>query len=1128
MPDYDAPVPKSPEVSAGNADTTAEAAAQRAPGGPRSRTVALVAAVAGLVAVAAGILTPFLPVSTSTAAITWPQQQAAGSSASVTAPLVAQTARDVAISIPCRVLAATPDDATTVVLSTMPAAASKARDTGLFVVADAAGVTVTNRNKTLASAPRDALTGCTELRIFSDAAVTGAQFAGLAPGPAAAGGGDVGRAEPASNPQIAGIFTDLTTEQVRPAPGLDVRIEIDDRFDSSPTALKWIVMIVGVIAAIVALVAVGRLDRIHGYHRRVGRRLRWRTVLRPGPTDIGVTLTLVIWQFLGAGSPDDGYILNMGRNAADAGYLADYYRFYGIPEAPFDWYYSFLAYWSTISTTGLWMRLPSLLAGLAAWFILSRVLLPRLGGALRRSQWAMLTAAAVFLAFWLPMASGLRSEGIIVLGTLLTWWAVEVTVSTRRMLPAVLAAFTAALTLALAPHGIVAVALLIAGARPMMRILIRRRTEDGVLPLLAPLTAGLALVVIIVFRDQTLATVFEALRVRYSVGPTLAWYQELLRYYFLAVNTTDGALARRIPVLLFAVSMFVVLAIMLRRKRIDGLDPGALWRVLGASLLTILLLSFTPTKWTIQFGIFAGLGAALAAVACVAIGQAARRTLRNLSILVAGLLVACAAAAAGKNAWPWPYNFGIAWFDKAPVIAGLQVSTVLLALAVVALVFAIWQHLRMDFVDETGLAHDRGQAPAGWRIGVASAPIAVIAVLIVVCELAVFAKAAAGRTDTFTMLSANLDAARGNTCAMADSVLVEPDPNQGMLAPANGGSASDTLEGESVGFTPEGVRADLTPQAGAQKPGAMNTSADLSKTFIVYGSNPGTTGGTGPRGVNGSTAALPFGLDPATTPVLGSNETSTGQATLTTGWYRLPARDSSPLIVITAAGAVFSLDRDGVPIFGQSLEVQFGREVRGGAGESEFVQVGAPAIPIDAERTNRPWRNLRIPMDRVPADATTMRIVARDNNLDPDQWLAVTPPRAPVLETLQDVVGSTDPVLIDFAAGAVFPCQRPMTAHAGVFDIPDWRILPESWIANSQSKTWMAAEDGGLLSTVEALTRPSTMATYLDNDWYREWGNLQRLNPLVPQARPADVMTGDETTWGWSRPGPIRVVPEDD
>ncbi|WP_210756664.1 arabinosyltransferase domain-containing protein [Gordonia paraffinivorans] len=1122
MADYDAPVPKSPGVSESDEPTVGAEASSEQSSASSSRTAAIVATVAGLVAVVAGVLTPFLPVSTSTASITWPQGQELGSgSASVTAPLVAQTAQDLQITIPCRVLASTPGDKATTVLSTMPAGASKARENGLFVVADAANVTVTNRNKTLASVPRDALGGCETLRIFSDATTTGARFVGLPPGPATAGGGDVGFAEPSQNPQIAGVFTGLSTAQVRDS-GIDVRIEIDDRFDSSPSVVKLLVMIVGILSAIAALIAVARLDRLHGYHRRIGSRMRWGKALRPTPTDIGVTLTLVVWQFLGAGSPDDGYILNMGRNAGDAGYLANYYRYYGIPEAPFDWYYDFLAHWSAISTTGLWMRLPALVAGLASWFILSRVLLPRLGAAVRRSHWAMLTAAAVFLAFWLPMCSGLRSEGIIVLGTLLTWWAVEVAVSTRRMLPAALAAGAALMTFALAPHGLVALALLIASARPMLRILVRRRRENGLLPLLAPILGACAAVVIVVFRDQTLATVFEALRIRYTVGPTLAWYQELLRYYFLAVNTTDGALARRIPVLLFAVSLFLVLAIMLRRKRIDGVDPGAVWRALGASLLTILLLSFTPTKWTIQFGIFAGLGAALAAVACVAIGQAAQRTLRNLSILIAGLLVACAAAAAGKNAWPWPYNFGIAWFDKAPVVAGMQASTILLALAVVALVFAVWQHLRMDYVSETGLSHAEGAAPAGWRVGIASAPIAVIAVIIVVCELAVFAKAAISRADTFTVLSSNLKSLRGDTCAMADAVLVEPDPNKGMLAPVNG-SATRTLEGDSHGFSPNGVKPDLTPQAGAQKPGAMNTSADLSKTFIVYGSNPGTAGGFGPAGVNGSTVALPYGLDPKTTPVMGSFETTDGQASLTTGWYRLPERDASPLIVITAAGAVFTLDRDGVPIFGQSLQVEFGREENG-----EFVQVGAPAIPIDPERTNRPWRNLRIPMDRVPAEATVLRIVAKDNNLDADQWLAITPPRAPQLQTLQSVVGSTDPVLIDFAAGAWFPCQRPMTAHDGIYDIPDWRILPESWLANSQSKTWMATEDGGLLTTVEALTRPSTMATYLDDDWYREWGNLQRLDPLEPQARPADVMTGSATTWGWSRPGPIRVVPEDD
>merc|ERR1711969_500239 len=183
----------------------------------------------------------------------------------------------------------------------------------------------------------------------------------------------------------------------------------------------------------------------------------------------------MVWTALGAGTADDGSILNMGRTADASGYLANYYRWYGIPEAPFDWYYSFLAHWTAISPSLLGMHLPPLLAGLASWFVLSRVLLPRLGAAVRRSGWAIWAAALVFLAFWLPFNSGLRSETMIVLGSVLTWWAAEQAIATRRLLPAALAAIAAGFTLALAPHGVIAVAILLVSARPLLHILLDRR-----------------------------------------------------------------------------------------------------------------------------------------------------------------------------------------------------------------------------------------------------------------------------------------------------------------------------------------------------------------------------------------------------------------------------------------------------------------------------------------------------------------------------------------------------------------------------------------------------------------------------------------------------------------------------
>ena len=89
-----------------------------------------------------------------------------------------------------------------------------------------------------------------------------------------------------------------------------------------------------------------------------------------------------------------------------------------------------------------------------------------------------------------------------------------------------------------------------------------------------------------------------------------------------------------------------------------------------------------------------------------------------------------------------------------------------------------------------------------------------------------------------------------------------------MLTPAGGLSATEALSGtRSVGFTPDGIPTDLYPMGQVRRPGRMNVDHTVAKAFIVTGGlGAGTTGGTGPKTVNGSTAALPFGLDPARTP----------------------------------------------------------------------------------------------------------------------------------------------------------------------------------------------------------------------------------------------------------------------
>ncbi|WP_281712432.1 arabinosyltransferase domain-containing protein, partial [Dermacoccus nishinomiyaensis] len=94
--------------------------------------------------------------------------------------------------------------------------------------------------------------------------------------------------------------------------------------------------------------------------------------------------------------------------------------------------YDLLALLSQVTTASMWMRLPTLIAGVLTWWILSREILPRLGQSRRASFW---TAAFVFLAFWLPYNNGIRPEPIVALGVMVTWASFERAISTHRLLP---------------------------------------------------------------------------------------------------------------------------------------------------------------------------------------------------------------------------------------------------------------------------------------------------------------------------------------------------------------------------------------------------------------------------------------------------------------------------------------------------------------------------------------------------------------------------------------------------------------------------------------------------------------------------------------------------------------------
>ncbi|WP_040793913.1 arabinosyltransferase domain-containing protein [Nocardia higoensis] len=1063
----------------------------------------LIALVSGLLGFLLALLTPLLPVRQEQAVLDWPQADAS----SVSAPLVSYVPLRVEASLPC----ATLTSGAGTLLSTVPAASGKATAEGLVVSIADDTLSVIQRDVPLLSAPVAEIAGCGAIEITATDAATTVEFTDVRREDGTAFANTVTRD---IRPQMVGVFTDLDAGRLD---GARLHADIDSRFSSSPSPLKLAVMIAAAVFTIVALIALHLLDTADG--RRARRFLPahwWKFTLADG----AILGTLLVWHVIGANTSDDGYILTMARASEHSGYMANYYRWFAVPEAPFGWSYEVLAWMAKVSTASMWMRLPTLLAGIVCWLVISREVLPRLGARVRRNRIALWTAGLVFLAFWLPYDNGLRPEPLIAAGALLTWCSIERAVATGRLLPAALAILIAAFSLAAGPTGLICVAALIAGSGPVLRIIVKRGRGTGVLGYSSLLLPGLAagtLVLIVVFADQTLATVMEATRVRTLVGPNVAWFDERTRWDSLLMLAPDGSLARRFGVLLMLLCLLVCVLQVLRKGRIPGTSRGPSVRILGIVFASLLLMMFTPTKWTHHFGVYAGLAGSLAALAAVAVGTAAIRSPRNRALFAAAVLFVLAITFTGSNGWWYVSSYGIPWWDKAPMIAGKGISTLFLGLTAMALLFALWHHYRLSF-----RARPRGSGNGFDRL--AGAPITIAAALMVLFEVASLAKGAIGQSPAYSIAKSNIASLAGNPCALADEVLVETNTADSLLEPYDVAPA-DGPAADVEGFTPDGVARDLTADAEETATGGANSVDGGGENKTTDTTGAGTGGGvTEQTGINGSSVALPFGLDPARTPVLGSyQQGEQRQASLTTHWYRLDQTADSfrndpanRVLVVTAAGRIRSIDADGVVTYGQDLRLEYG--VRGADGE---VEVLGSVLPLDIGPAPS-WRNLRVPLDELPAEVNAVRLVAVDNDITERQWLAITPPRLPQLSTLQSVVGETAPVLLDWHVGLAFPCQRPFDHHAGVAEAPQWRILPDR-VGSDASNAWQDHIGGGPLGWTELLLKAETVPSYLRDDWRRDWGSLERFTPYDPAAEPADIGTSTVTRSGAASDAPIRA-----
>ncbi|NLG48444.1 arabinosyltransferase domain-containing protein [Gordonia sp. (in: high G+C Gram-positive bacteria)] len=1101
------------------------------------RRAQITAIITGVLGVLLALATPLMPVKQTVAEISWPQNATVES---ISSPLFSYAPIDLEVDIPCRAVDDLPQGKT-VLLSTTSPSAPKASDRGLFARVTNSSeptVEVVTRNIPILSAPlsevRSAACQTLEIRATSDS--VSAEFVGLTDS-----AGDPRKAETGTDnvpggdqrPQVTGLFTQLSGP-ASALPGLRAHMTVDSRYTTAPTITKWLAIIIGVLCTLISLAALARLDATDRRgHRRIFPARWWRL----NPRDWTVIGLLVVWHLIGPNTSDDGYLMTMSRVAQESDYTANYFRWFGAPEAPFGWYYEVFGLLSHVSVASPWMRLPALACGIISWLIISHEVLPRIGRAARVRAAVPWTAAAVFLVAWFPFNNGLRPEPIICLGALLTWCSVERAIATGRLLPAAIACTAGAFSIAAGPTGVLAIAALVAGARPVF-LALRRRAIDvdattgrgataAYASMLAPIVAAGTFVIFVVFSKLTLSSFTEASAMKTALGPSLNWYNEIDRYSSLFAFSADGSIARRFAVLTMVLGMTIAGAVLIRKSRIPGTALGPSRRIVGITFGSLLFLMFTPTKWTHHFGVFAGLAAALAALATIAASAQSTHSRRNRTIFGALVLFVSALAMTASNSSYYASAWGMPWGTAQVHVAGMPLGDILLYAALALLLLALWFHFREPFTgadpEPRTTAHPsrlRRAAVATTRF-VASAPLGIVAGVTVAFLIWTAAMAGVHQSDSFSVPRSNFAALAGEPCGMADKVLVETDPSDYLLDPVDttlkdplAGSPTHSREdsdrGPTAGFTPDGIPDEVLTKASSGSLGVLARDASYDPDLLI--ANSGGTGGgtTATAGVNGSHAKLPFELDPARTAVMGSyNAEQQSPSTLTSGWYRLPADYKDfPLITLSAAGIFPSAN----------LKLEYTDEkFPAGAKDDDIASTGSIGLIDPGPRPS--WRNVRIDTASLPDDLTAVRISATDYDLAADHFMAVTPPRLPKMTTLQETVGSTDPTHVDWTSGLFVPCQRPFNFHAGVAEIPKWRVRPGADLAAVSA--WQGALGGGPLGWLDVSQRADTVATYLSGDIGRDWGALERYTPY-DDAVPAQIDYSEQVRSGLWSPSPIR------
>ncbi len=746
-------------------------------------------------------------------------------------------------------------------------------------------------------------------------------------------------------------------------------------FDTERSTLQLLLLLV----ALAGLTIVIRDVILHGD----GRSSRWRgwfgrLIQSVTVVDLLVLAMLLIWAVLIPPRFDDGWVFQRvtayDRYSGNANFLAQ------VDEVPLGYWVDWLqSHWFRLSTTPFLMRIPNVVLGVLAWggirniahrrdrsgstsdlWVMSAVFVVGYGA------WGMTFRAEPFLAV-LVVASlwlGLRFASHPQAGTLLAW------------------GLGAALAVTAHPVGVLVLAPVLRLWRPIVGW-VRSSSQSAMLALTSVLTATAVALLLLLF-DSDLTARLASIRGYRTFGSHGGFvFDELRRYELLGEAGFSSPLQRTFVVFLFmgVVGLFL-------RKRGRG-SSGHLHRLVGWSLLiSIALLTLTPSKWPWHFGALIGLVALAVPMVLVPTegGDELDPRSRKFGDIRGAALVAMAGfglAWAWSDIQPWA-TFDLRtqlWWPGAVNLSPFDLSSPATWLALGALVIVLGRVMRRR--DRWVLPLN---APPAALVIVASAAV----VFVTVSTFAIDAV----RTDGWTFARQSVEGLFGaNSCGLGDRITVPLGSSLIELEPVDIESPVGDISAVASGF--DGI-------------GDFESGA-----YPVFG-------------VNG--VSVIEGVDGVGSWVGSSAVPEAHLGSFRSVWYQLPTTIDSVTVMVMGGFTDPA---------GNAMAVQWGLRADSGI-ENLGVEQAEPIGRVTD------WSMITF---RRPDEATHVRLMLRDGSSMPgvDGWVAASPPLGMSTALLASVnsVDSID-ILVSPPLALYMPCIRTPVGTNGLVGVPDIMVLRDS------------------------------------------------------------------------------------